>query len=108
MLGIEPGTEVGGVMLNLTAVDTEAPGFLTAYPCDTGVPATSSLNDAPGTVTANFVVVEPDADGEICVFSLSSTHLVVDLLGTTGTMFEGGMPTRLLDTREANLPANWP
>ena len=90
-------------MLNLTATDSAAGGFLTAYPCAGGVPATSSVNYAPGAVTANFVVVEPDADGDVCVFSLARTHVVVDLLGTTGAAFTGGTPQRLLDTRTANL-----
>jgi hypothetical protein len=106
-LHVEPAT-TGGAIVNLTAVDAKAGGFLTAYPCGSGVPATSSLNYAPGAVTANLVIVEPDAQGEICIFSLATTHVVVDMLGTTGTMFDGSTPARLLDTRQSNLPADWP
>jgi hypothetical protein len=98
----------GGVMLNLTATDPVAGGFLTAFPCAGGTPTTSSLNYAPGVVTANFAVVEPDADGDVCVFTLSATHIVVDLLGTLGSSFTGGTPQRLLDTRTGNLPPGWP
>ena len=105
-LGVTPGTT--GVMLNLTVTDAVAPGFLTAYPCAGGRPPTSNLNYVAGEVVANFVVVQPDVDGDICIYTLSSTHIVVDLMGTTSAGFTGGAPQRLLDTRTANLPPNWP
>jgi hypothetical protein len=105
-LGVTTGTT--GVMLNLTVTNAVAPGFLTAYPCADGRPPTSNLNYVAGEVVANFVVVQPDVDGDVCVYSLSATHIVVDLMGTTSAGFTGGAPQRLLDTREANLPPNWP
>ena len=54
------------------------------------------------------MIVEPDANGDVCVYALTSTHVVVDLLGTVSTGFTGGSPQRLLDTRITNLPAGWP
>ena len=59
-------------------------------------------------MVANFVVVEPDADGDVCIYAHTATHVVVDLIGTVSEGFTGGTPQRLLDTRVANLPANWP
>ena len=97
VLGVGPTTT--GVMLNLTATDARSPGFLTAYPCSSGRPDTSSLNYAPGATVANFVIVQPDADGAVCVFTLGPTHVVVDAVGTTTTGFAGSPPRRLLDTR---------
>ena len=41
-------------------------------------------------------------------FDVPVTHVVVDLMGTTAAGFTGGAPQRLLDTRVANLPPNWP
>jgi hypothetical protein len=105
-LGVGPDTT--GVMLNLTATEALGAGFLTAYPCAAGRPDTSNLNYVPWTVVANFVVVQPDVDGDVCVFASNPTHVVVDLLGTTAAGFVGGAPKRLLDTRIANLPPNWP
>jgi hypothetical protein len=102
------GSDTTGVMLNLTTTDPLEPGFLTAYPCLAGRPETSNLNYVRGDVVANFVIVEPDANGDVCVYALTSTHVVVDLLGTVSTGFTGGSPQRLLDTRIANLPAGWP
>lgn len=98
-LGTDPGAgEVTtGVLLNLTGLRSDR-GYVTAYGCDDGEPATSSLNLAPGEVVANFVVIAPDADGEICLRSTAATDLVVDVQGRTGAGFEGAAD-RLLDTR---------
>jgi hypothetical protein len=104
--GVEPGTT--GVMLNLTVTGPLAPGYLAAYPCHAGVPATSNLNYRPGDVVANFVIVQPDANGDVCVYTSAPTHVVVDALGTASSGLTGGAPERLLDTRLTNLPANWP
>ena len=100
--------ETTGVLLNLTATDALGSGFLAAYPCSEGRPSTSNLNFVAGDVVANFVVVQPDADGAVCVYAHNATHVVVDLMGTVSEGFTGGAPQRLLDTRVANLPANWP
>jgi hypothetical protein len=105
-LGVTPDTT--GVMLNLTATLATAPGFLAAYPCADGRPETSNLNYVPGATVANFVLVEPDAEGDVCIFSPAPAHVVVDLLGRVGAGFTGGVPERLLDTRIARLPTNWP
>jgi hypothetical protein len=105
-LGVAAGTT--GVMLNLTVADPLGPGFLTAYPCAASRPQTSNLNFAAGDVVANFVVVQPDDDGAVCIYAHSATHVVVDVMGTVSGGFTGGLPRRLLDTRVANLPANWP
>ena len=88
-----------GVMLNLTAVDATGDGFLTAYPCSTGLPTASNLNVVRGGTRANFVLVRPDATGDVCVFSSTGTDVVVDLLGWTGSVFAGITPTRAVDTR---------
>ncbi len=74
---VAPGTTVqldvgnsSGVALNLTAVDATAPGFLSAFPCAGGLPKTSSVNFANAVATSNAVIVSPDSDGKICVYSL--------------------------------------
>lgn len=86
-----------GVLLNLTATNS-GHGYVTAFGCDDGEPTTSSLNLSPGAVVANFVVIAPDADGEICLRTTGATDLIVDVQGRIGAGFEGAA-TRLLDTR---------
>jgi len=105
-LGVTAATT--GVMLNLTVTDAVGAGFLTAYPCAQGRPSTSNLNFVAGAVVANFAVVQPDAEGNVCVYAHNATHVVVDVMGTLADGFTGGTPQRLLDTRQSNLPAGWP
>jgi hypothetical protein len=88
-----------GVMVNLTAANPRAAGYLTAYPCNASAPTASNLNVRAGVNRANFVIVAPDSDGDICVFSSAATDVIVDLLGWVGTAFTGVVPTRVLDTR---------
>jgi hypothetical protein len=91
--------DASAALLNLTATQTRGPGFLTAYPCDAGRPNASNLNMTGRGDVANFAIVRPDASGRVCVFSDVATHLVVDLFGSFGDVFEGRTPLRLLDTR---------
>ncbi len=87
-------------MVNVTATQSAAAGVLTAYDCDEPQPATSNVNFSAGVDVANLAVVI--ADGELCVHTTASTHVVVDHLGVlTGVT---GSAARLLDTR-ATAPA---
>ncbi|MCU1360834.1 MAG: hypothetical protein JWN99_2123, partial [Ilumatobacteraceae bacterium] len=64
-----------------------------------GPPTASNLNVTAGVNRANFVIVAPDADGDICVFTSVRTNVIVDLQGWVGHSFVGTVPTRVLDTR---------
>jgi hypothetical protein len=94
--GFDPAA---GVVVNVTTVDTEAPGFLTVFPCTGEVPTTSTLNTRPGLVASNATISATDDDGYVCVFSLTRTHLVVDVMGTVDGAFDPIVPFRVLDTR---------
>lgn len=96
--GFEPAA---GIVVNVTGVDTDDPGFLTVYPCTDEVPTSSSLNTRPGLVVSNASIAATDADGFVCVFSLTGTHLVVDMMGTVDGPFDPVVPFRVLDTRTA-------
>jgi hypothetical protein len=105
-LGVTP--ETTGVILNLTSTNATAAGFFTAYPCLAGLPPTSNLNFVANDIVANLVIVQPDSNGDVCVYSSAPSHVVVDVLGTTADGFGGSTPVRLLDTRISNLPSGWP
>lgn len=94
--GFDPAA---GIVVNVTTVDTEGPGFLTLYPCTDEVPTSSILNTRPGLVVSNASIAATDDDGFVCIFSLTSTHLVVDMMGTVGGAFDPVVPFRVLDTR---------
>jgi hypothetical protein len=68
-------------VVNITAVNAAAPGFVTVYPCDTPRPLASSLNYAPGAATPNELVAKLSATGTICLYTLATTDLVVDVTG---------------------------
>ena len=71
--------DVTGVLLNVTAVDPSANGFVTVYPCGSAVPTASNLNYVAGGNVANLVTVRVPADGKICIFSDQRVHLIADL-----------------------------
>ncbi|MFW2333695.1 hypothetical protein [Ilumatobacter sp.] len=88
-----------GAVINVTAVNTEAPGFITVYPCGDERPTTSMLNTGPGLVVSNASIAAPNDDQILCIYSLSATDLVVDMMGSIDDSFAPLVPIRVLDTR---------
>src|ERR1035437_5959147 len=81
-----PTTGVAAVVLNVTAVDPTAAGFLTVLPGGTTVPtgsaAVSNVNFAAGATVANLVTVGLSATGTVEIYNYTgSTDVVVDVDG---------------------------
>ena len=77
---VPPGASA--VIMNLTAVNTSAPGFLQVYD-DPAVQAKSSnVNYTTGDISANLVIAPIAGDGSVTIFALTSTDVVVDVVGT--------------------------
>jgi len=77
-----PASGVGYVVLNLTATDATAAGFVSAWPAGTDRPLTSVLNLSEiGQTRANAVFAPVGSDGSVELFSQSGTDLVVDVTG---------------------------
>ena len=77
-----PVGDVYGVVLNVTATQPSAGGYLTVYASMMPQPNTSNLNFAPGQTAANLVVVPLGPEGTINVFNATgTTHLVIDVVG---------------------------
>jgi len=93
--------DAAAVVMNLTAVDAGADGFVTAFPCGTPRPDAASVIAAAGRSVPNFVVVKLGDDGRVCLFTYGPLDLVVDLNGfyTAAAPFVPLSPTRLVDTR---------
>jgi len=94
------------VLVNLTLTGATGSGYATAAACSKLVPgpqAQSNANVAKGGTAANLAVVPVDADGSFCVYTSSTTHVIVDLQGTfspsADLRFTPTSPTRRLDTR---------
>ena len=74
------------VQLSLIATGASAAGYLTAFPCDQPVPATSAVNfRAGGTETAMVTVGLGADDGSVCVVTSAAAHVVADLFAAYGT-----------------------
>jgi hypothetical protein len=100
---VEPGTTA--VSINVAATEATDAGYVTAYPCDQPVPATSNLNVAAGQTLSNHAQVGVSPQGELCIVTSMTTHLVVDLVGAfsrenDGWWYRATTPTRLVDSRE--------
>jgi Right handed beta helix region len=78
-----PGVPAGAkaVVVNVTAVQPEAVGFVTVHPCLPTRPNASSLNHVAGVNGANELIASLDATGKICLYTDQSTHLIVDVVG---------------------------
>jgi hypothetical protein len=100
---VPAGAEVAAV--SVTAIRSELPGYLTAYPCTDERPKVATVNHLPGEVISGAAFVPVSPDGTICVFSLNPVDLTIDLTGVFGDagdlVFLPVRPTRTLDTREA-------
>ena len=90
------------VALNLTGVDPALNGWVRAFACSQPEPETSNINPAVGQAQTNAVIV-PIGDGRICLRSLTSVDLVIDLNGWLTTDSNVGLQPvpsrRLVDTR---------
>ncbi len=97
------------VVLNVTATEPDAAGYLTVYPCGIERPLASNVNFQTGRTVANAVTSGVGTGGKVCVFTSTPTHLVVDVTGDylpgrpAGTL-AGTTIERLLDTRGAASP----
>ncbi|MEY2554443.1 MAG: hypothetical protein QOC57_2303 [Ilumatobacteraceae bacterium] len=99
---VSPGARAA--VIDLAAVDPAAAGYLTAWSCDEPMPATSNLNYQAGANRAAHAVVTLAADASICVFSMTTTDVIVDVTGSYSTdpaalRFHPLSPTRIYDSR---------
>jgi hypothetical protein len=104
-----PETGVSAVILNVTATDATAPGFVTVWPAGGGQPVASNLNvERVGQTIPNLVIVPVGANGAVSLFALKSLNLIADVLGyftdNTAPDSDQGLfvplnPNRILDTR---------
>ena len=95
------------------AVNPSAPGYLTAYPCSTDRPETSTVNFVGAQTVANNTIAALSSAGQLCVWTSADTDIIVDITGWLGpsgsSRFTPIGPTRVVDTRSAigglRLPA---
>jgi len=84
--------EAVAITVNITVTNTDTTGdgngntgdgngYVTAHPCDTGLPNASNLNFRTGTTIANSATIPIPTSGTICFHAHGTTDLIVDLNG---------------------------
>ena len=70
------------VIANVTATNTTAWGFLSAWPAGSARPTSSNLNFLPGQTVPNLVMLKLGAGGQLSIFNgLGSANVIVDVMG---------------------------
>jgi len=77
------GVPAGAVtaVLNVTALDAGDAGYVTVFPCGTGVPVASNLNYVGGDTIPNAVIAKLSSTGAVCLYTSASAGLIVDVNG---------------------------
>ncbi|MGW2871443.1 hypothetical protein [Kitasatospora sp. NPDC001225] len=100
------------VVMNVTATNAKDTGFVTVYPAGGSAPVTSNLNHTAGQTVPNAVTVQLGAGGAVELLNGSDgdLDLIADVTGyyvpdTTGAVYTGFTPKRVLDTRPTHVPS---
>ena len=62
---------VAAVVVNVTATEPHAAGYVTVWPCGQPRPTASNLNTAPGLTIPNLVIAKIGTGGKVCLYTLS-------------------------------------
>jgi hypothetical protein len=99
------------VVATVTVTEPKSAGWINARHPEAPREANSTVNYASGQTIANTTIINPNETGNVCFYTTSETHLVVDVAGylasgTTRPANADGSARRILDTRQANSPTN--
>ena len=77
-----PTSGVGAVVMNVTATNADAIGYVTVWPTGVDRPLASNLNFLAGQSVANLVIVPVGANGRVSLYNNGGfTDLIADVLG---------------------------
>jgi len=71
------------VVINVTVVQPDAPGYLSVFPRGASMPLASSLNYVAGAIVGNEIIVGQASTGgpAVSIYSYAGTDVVVDVVG---------------------------
>ena len=101
-LRVHAGVPAATILGTVTAVDPLANGYLTVYPCSQPRPDASNLNYATGQTIATGTSVPADGNGDLCIYTNATTHVIWDQMAETPIASHNAV--RLLDTRSLTEP----
>lgn len=93
--------DAAAVLLNVTAVNPSAGGYVSVYPCGSRRPEASSVNFAAGQTMPNAVLAKVGSNSSVCLWSSVDTDLIVDVNGSvarTASLIPTD-PVRVFDSR---------
>lgn len=105
--------DAAGVVMNLTAFDSNGRGFYTVWPSGEPRPTTANVNLNSAAFAAGNQVIASVTDGKVDVYTDIGSHITLDVTGfftgdgsgtQTGGLFVPTTPARFLDSREADGP----
>ena len=102
-------SNASGVVLNITAANTDSSGFLTVWPAGKPMATVSNLNWVSGKDVANRVMVPTGAGGSVSIYNgayKGSVNFIVDISGyytSSGSKFQAVNPIRICDTRSSTI-----
>jgi hypothetical protein len=76
--------------VNITVVAPVSAGYLKAYPAGVAAPGVATLNHEAGEVIGNAAIVPAGTSGAIAIYSLASTHIIIDMNGYFNDAAAGG------------------
>ncbi len=95
-------SDITAISANFTFVKPNQAGYLTVYDCTDPRPVASTLNYTTGAIVANAGVFPVSPSGYICIYSMGSGQLVIDISGyfrtARGDSFTATTPTPVFDT----------
>jgi hypothetical protein len=110
--GGPPASQISAAVLNVTATEATAEGFVQVAPGGALNPgASSNLNPLAGQTVPNLVIVPVASDGSVSLYTQSGTHLIVDVMGyftsaaapaDSSGLFVPLRPERVADSRPAS------
>ncbi|MEO1058105.1 MAG: PQQ-dependent sugar dehydrogenase, partial [Actinomycetota bacterium] len=115
VIDLDAPADARSALVNLTVVRPAGPTFVTAWEPRRARPESSNVNAGDGEVVANASVVPLDPDGQMILYTRSTAHIVVDVLGffrnaPTDAGAAGRYvqldPDRLVDLRAPTGPGN--
>ncbi len=117
MLRVSVPEAIGGktVVGQLTVDQVVGAGYVTAFGCDSGIPADangavtrSDLNfdGAVSAVSSNRLIVQADKSGDVCFYTLRPAALIIDINGVSAVGISS-FPNQRTDTR-IELPPGGP
>lgn len=107
--------DAAAVLLNITATNASAAGFVTVWPAGATRPLASTVNlNGAGDTAPNAAIVRIGDNGMISLYAQSAVDLIADVTGyvtgsaddvSTGGLFVPLAPARVFDTRPGETAA---